>query len=86
MTEVSSRRLIRTWAALAVLTALSTALHFSGLPPHVAGGMILIAAWLKARLILLDYLELRGVPGWAAGILSVLAALITLLMVLFLTA
>lgn len=86
MTQATDRRLIRTWAALAMLTALSTALHFSGLPPHITGAMILIAAWLKARLILLDYLDLRGVPGWAAGILLVLAAFIFLLMALFLVA
>ena len=74
--------LIRTWIALALLTAIGTALHFSGLPPQVAGSLILLAAWFKARFVLLDYLELRGVPGWSSGLLSVLAAFNALLLVL----
>ena len=61
-------RLFRTWATLSVLTAASTALHFSGLPAQITGSFILLAAWIKARLILLDYLELRGIPGWSAGL------------------
>lgn len=77
-------QLIRTWVALTALTVLGTALHFSSLPPKAAGGLILLAAWLKARLVLLDYLELRGVPGWSSGLLAGLAGFIALLLVLFL--
>ncbi|WP_299675652.1 cytochrome C oxidase subunit IV family protein [uncultured Roseobacter sp.] len=78
--------MVRTWSALAALTALSTALHLSGLPAHITGALVLIVAWIKARLILLNYLELHDRPGWACGILLALAALIALLIVLFLAA
>ena len=83
---MTQRHLIRAWLTLAALTALGTALHFSGLPPKLAGGLILLGAWLKARLVLLDYLELRGVPGWSGGILFGLLVFVTLLLVLFLAA
>ncbi|WP_187428092.1 hypothetical protein ROLI_002160 [Roseobacter fucihabitans] len=76
--------LIRAWVVLAALTALGTALHFSALPPKIAGSLILLAAWLKARLVLLDYLELRGVPGWSGGILFGLLGFVVLLLLLFL--
>ncbi|WP_370402735.1 cytochrome C oxidase subunit IV family protein [Sulfitobacter sp. JB4-11] len=79
-------RLIRAWGALAALTAFSTALHFSGLSPLITGCVILVVAWIKARLVLLDYLELRGVEGWAGGVVMSLAALIALLLVLFVAA
>lgn len=78
--------LIRAWLALAALTALGTALHFSALPPKIAGGLILLSAWLKARLVLLDYLELRGVQGWSGCILFGLFSFVALLLVLFLAA
>ena len=79
-------RLFRTWATLSVLTAASTSLHFSGLPAQITGSLILLAAWTKARLILLDYLELRGIPGWSAGLQFCLLILIALLLTLFLAA
>lgn len=78
------RRLIRSWLALVVLSALSTGLHLSALPADVTGVLILTAAWLKGRLILLDYLELRGVVGWANGIVFGLACFTALLTILFL--
>ncbi|MEM7641624.1 MAG: cytochrome C oxidase subunit IV family protein [Pseudomonadota bacterium] len=83
---MTRRGLLRAWLSLTALTALGTGLHFSGLPPRVAGGLILAIAGLKARLVLLDYLELRGVAGWAAGLQFIMAALITLLTVLFVAA
>ncbi|MFK7837322.1 MAG: cytochrome C oxidase subunit IV family protein [Sulfitobacter sp.] len=83
---MTAQHLIRTWAALALLTTLGTALHFSTAAPKVMGALILIAAGLKARLVLLDYLELRGTAGWAGGTIGSLAALIALLLVLLLAA
>ena len=79
-------RLLRAWALLAALTAFSTALHLSPLPGGVSGCLILGAAWIKSRVILLDYLELGGVAHWAAGLQMGLAALILVFAVLFLAA
>lgn len=78
--------LARAWVLLAALTVVSTLLHFSDLPAALMGVMILIIAGAKARLILLDYLELRGVMGWQGGILAGLAALISVMLVLLLAA
>ncbi|MCK0150466.1 cytochrome C oxidase subunit IV family protein [Marivita sp. S6314] len=75
--------LYRAWIILAVLTAIGTALHFSPLSPVIAGLLILAIAGVKARIVLLDYLELRGVPGWSNGIQAVLFALLALIAVLF---
>lgn len=83
---MSPRWLIRAWVLLLALTALGTALHFSPLPVPLRGGLILGAAAIKGRLILLDYLELRGVEFWAGGIQLTLAALLSLLLVLYLAA
>ncbi len=83
---MTNGRLIRAWALLADFTAFSTLLHFSDVHPSITGCLILGAGWVKARLILLDYLELRGVPNWSAGLQTGLAALVALLTVLFLAA
>lgn len=74
------------WGQLSVLTAFGTAMHFAALPGEVTGTLILAAATLKARLILLDYLEVRGVEGWSGGLQTALAALIVLFLVLYLAA
>ena len=48
--------------------------------------LILLAAWAKARLILLWYLELADVPGWRGGILLTLALFVAFLLTLYLAA
>ncbi|MDW3225757.1 MAG: cytochrome C oxidase subunit IV family protein [Paracoccaceae bacterium] len=83
---MTGAHLIRAWLALTAFTALGTVLHFSPMPATVSGSLILLAAGLKARLVLLDYLELRGVPGWSGGILFGLFCFIALLLTLFLAA
>ncbi len=74
--------LIRAWVTLVGLTGLSTALHLSGIDRQITGPLIVIFAGVKARLVLLDYLELRGVEGWSTGILSGLYALVALFLIL----
>lgn len=78
--------LLRTWAMLATLSAVSTLLHFSTLSGAISGSVILIIAGIRARLVLLDYLELRGVESWSTGMTTALSALIALLLVLLLAA
>jgi nitric oxide reductase NorF protein len=83
---MSTRRLIRAWLLLSILTAFGTAVHLGALPDALTGALILCAAMLKTRLIVLDYLELRGVEGWAGGVQAILAALLALVLVLYLAA
>jgi nitric oxide reductase NorF protein len=52
----------------------------------LAGSLLLLLAFLKARLILLDYLKLRQAPPWASGFLVVVAIFVLLLGALFLAA
>lgn len=83
---MTAQRLACAWGALLALTVLGAALPFSGSPPRLAGVAILAVAGMKARLVLLDYLELRGVIGWAAALQSILAAFIVGLAALALAA
>lgn len=64
--------LIRAWLLLIALSAGSTALALAvpgltGPALAVAGAAILTLAWLKARVILSDYLGLRAAPFWRRG-------------------
>ncbi len=74
---------MRAWAGLAVLSALTTLVALSELAAPWAGALILLAAWLKARLIFLDYLALRDVSGWRSGLLFGLALFMALLFTLY---
>ncbi|MDD9717943.1 cytochrome C oxidase subunit IV family protein [Dinoroseobacter sp. PD6] len=61
---------LRAWGALLALTVLGTVLSqdaVSWLRPQYAGLAILAVAIAKARIILLDYLGLRGAPSWRRG-------------------
>lgn len=64
--------LIRAWLLLIAFSAGSTALALSvpgltGTALMAAGAAILTLAWLKARVILSDYLGLRAAPFWRRG-------------------
>lgn len=70
--------LIRAWTLLIAASAASTALALAvpGLTETTlmaAGAAILTLAWLKARVILSDYLGLRAAPFWRRGFGMVLA-------------
>lgn len=58
---------LRAWGELLALTVLGTVLSqdaVSWLRPQYEGLAILAVAIAKARIILLDYLGLRGAPSW----------------------
>ena len=65
MKRTASRRVTHAWGLLVVLTLLSLAAGHSGWPGLAANGLILAAAFVKGRWMLMDFLKLRGVPvGW----------------------
>ncbi|WP_408634528.1 cytochrome C oxidase subunit IV family protein [Pseudogemmobacter bohemicus] len=55
----------RTWALLIALTAATTAL--AGVSGPLAVILVLLLAFLKARLILGRFLHLEAPPGWLAA-------------------
>ncbi len=72
--------LIRAWIGLVVLSALSTVLSvavahgaLSGAMVSVGGALILTIGWVKARIILEQYLGLAQAPFWRRGFETVLA-------------
>ena len=70
--------LVRAWALLIALTALSTAVALfrpagAGAATIGAGAVILAFAWAKARVILGRYLDLDAHPGPRRGFGAVLA-------------
>ena len=68
------KRLVTAWLLLIALSAVSTLMTFGLIGGAVAGVILLVLAWLKARLILGDYLGLRATPFWSRGFGIVLAA------------
>lgn len=71
-----SDRLTRAWLALIVLSgfsALAAAAIGRGYDARIAGGIVLLLALLKARIILSRYLGLADAPSWRRGFNSVLA-------------
>lgn len=66
---MTARGLIRAWVFLLALTAAATLVSLLGgtMAPRLAGVGILVACWLKARIILSDYLDLRRAPEWRRG-------------------
>ncbi len=77
-----TRILIRAWLGLLGLSLLGTALSTGSaglMPAWVAAIAILILAWAKARLILLCYLGLAGVPGWRGGAMAALGVAMLIL-------
>lgn len=86
-----TRHLTRAWLALLLFSAVSTAvaLALPTLGPdwvRIAGILILVLAWLKARVILGRYLHLDRAPHIGRGFGLVLALVMTLAAVLFLAA
>jgi nitric oxide reductase NorF protein len=77
-----SRRLMLAWGMLVALTVVGTALSLVApvwVPAELLGLGILVIAWAKARILLLDYLGLRGAPSWRGGAVFALSAVILLL-------
>ena len=76
----SFQRLTVTWIILLALTVVTGAASaLAGQSGFVAGATLVLglSSLLKARLIIADYLELRGAPQWQSvftGILIALAA------------
>ncbi len=76
--------LARSWlimSGLAVCVALLLAVAPT-LPRPIWLAVVLGSAALKSRLILLDYLELRGAAVWRSGAMGAVIVLITALAVL----
>ena len=77
----------RGWAwllALSLLSTLAARLVTAGTDAPAVGALILVLAWLKARLILARYLGLAAAPFWGRGFGMVLAAYMIGLLVLYL--
>ena len=67
MTKLFSHRVTRAWLILITLTATSMAAGHFGLAGLVANALLLTAAIVKGRCMMLDFLKLRSVPaGWRA--------------------
>lgn len=62
----------RAWVTLMALSALATALAVFGQGATWAVLAILVAAWIKARVVLRAYLGLAGAPDWSRGFSLVL--------------
>lgn len=83
---------IRAWVWLLGLSLLSTGLallvdqRLSGGAVTLAGAAILTLSWLKARVILSDYLGLRAAPFWRRGFGMVLAIYMLVLLGLYVAA
>ncbi len=83
---------IRAWLWLIGLSLLSTILallvdqRLSGAAVTAAGAAILTLSWLKARVILSDYLGLRAAPFWRRGFGMVLAFYMLMLLGLYVAA
>lgn len=77
-------RLTRSWLVMsALVAAVALPLAFAPAMPRLAWlAMVMAASFLKARLILLDYLDLRGSAGWRSGAMLALSALLLMMAVL----
>lgn len=71
-------RLTRSWLVMsALVAAVALLLAFAPAMPRAAWlAIVMAASFLKARLILLDYLDLRGSAGWRSGAMLALGALL----------
>lgn len=79
--------LLRAWLWLIGLSLGSTAVSLWHWPPSfaaLAGAVILVLAWLKARVILARYLGLSAAPFWRRGFEISLALFCLLLLGLYL--
>lgn len=79
--------IFRAWVLLVVLSAASVlgALAVgAGVNEHLVGSLVLLLAWLKARVILSRYLQLWRAPVWKAGFNWVLGVFCLVLLGLYL--
>jgi hypothetical protein len=84
---MTRRTLYIAWGGLVALSLTSTLLSLPGVWAHwpaVSGITILVLAWLKARIILSQYLGLAAAPFWRRGFNFALAVLCLLMMGLYL--
>ncbi len=84
---MTPRAITTGWLALLGLSLCSTAISlwsFGATWQGPAGAIILILAWLKARVILGRYLGLSAAPFWARGFGIALALYCALLLGLYL--
>ena len=79
-------RLSTAWLFLLALSAVSTLLSFDLVPAVAAGTVLLGLAWLKAQIILGDYLGLRRAPFWRRGFSFALTLYAAILLGLYLAA
>ncbi len=80
---MTARNTYRAWAVLALLSLAAAALGALPLNGLVLGALALGLSFLKARVILLDYLELRSAPRWRGGFVFVIGAFTAFLMALY---
>lgn len=58
-----------TWAVLVAATLLSWELgHGVGLQHRAAGAAVLAIAFIKVRLVMLEFMEIRSAPRWMRAI------------------
>ncbi len=71
-------RLTRSWLVMSmvVITVALVLTLAPGLPRLAWLVLIMAASYVKARLILLDFLELRHADAWRAGAMAALAVLL----------
>jgi hypothetical protein len=63
MVSSMSNRITRAWLLLVLLTLFSLGAGHFGLSGLAANGLILMAAFVKGRWMLMDFLKLRRVPS-----------------------
>jgi hypothetical protein len=79
--------ILRAWLSLLVLSAASVVAALIagiGLAESVVGVLVLLFAWMKARVILSRYLGLWQAPTWQSGFNWVLGLYCLLLLCLYL--
>ena len=80
MTHSSSHRIHRAWLLLVIATLASAWLRADGFVGHTAGALTIAIAALKARWIVLDFMEMRGAPpiwravteGWVVAVSTII--------------
>ena len=85
-TDISAKSngLLTAWGLLIALSLGSALLTALNLPPKLIGGLVLLLALLKSRLILSRYLDLAHAPRWLSGFTATLTLFAILLFGLFL--
>ena len=79
--------IFRAWLSLLLLSGTSVLVAYlvgAGLGQAAIGALILLLSWMKARVILSQYLGLWQAPSWLSGFNWVLGVYCALLLGLFL--